>query len=104
MGQKRRFVGQGNAGVDVEHMRAGGNLRAGFFLHPSKIAGRHFGGQQLAAGGIDALADDAERVIETDPNFAAGGIAGWWWSWDTFLPGYAPRRRSAVGGVAQRRT
>ena len=103
MGQKRRFVGQGNAGVDVEHMRAGGNLRAGFFLHPSKIAGRHFGGQQLAAGGIDALADDAERVIETDPNFAAGGMQDGGGHGTPFCQVMRRAAGPPSGSVAQRR-
>src|SRR6202022_2092254 len=43
-----------------EHRRARPNLRDGVRLHPIHHAGLHFGGEHLAAGGVDPLADHDE--------------------------------------------
>jgi hypothetical protein len=36
------------------------------------VAGHHLGGQDLAAGGVDAFADDDEGAVEADHDFAGG--------------------------------
>ena len=54
--------------------RNGGNFGARLIFEPSRVVGRYFGGQKLAAEAIDALAHDAGRVIETDTNFTPGGM------------------------------
>ena len=69
--EDRRLVGERNAGVDVEHVRAGGDLRQRVGLDAAEVARRHLRGEQLAPGGVDALADDDERPIEADDDLAA---------------------------------
>ena len=64
--EDRRFVGERYAGVDVEHVRAGLDLRARIGFDAAEVAGRHFRGQNLAPGRIDALADDDEGPVEAD--------------------------------------
>ena len=63
-------IDRGDAGVDVEHRRTGGDLLERILAHRVEIALDHLGGQFLAAGRIDALADDAERLVEADHDFA----------------------------------
>ena len=69
VGQDPRLVGQRDAGIDVEHGGAGGNLGQGVGLDRAVVAGGHFSGELLAAGRVDALADHAERLIEADDDF-----------------------------------
>lgn len=71
--QDARLIGQRNAGVDIEHMGAGRDLRMHVGHHPAEIAGRHLCGQNLAAGRVDALADDDEGPLEADDDFPGGG-------------------------------
>ena len=71
--EDRRLVGERNPGVDVQHVRAGLHLRARVGFDAAEIARGHFGGEQLAPGRIDALADDHERAIEADDDLARGG-------------------------------
>src|SRR5262249_53719607 len=59
--------------IDIQHLRPGGELRARVGFHTAEIAGRHLGGQDLAAGGIDALADHHEGALEADDDFTGGG-------------------------------
>ena len=73
LGQDRRFVGERYAGVDIEHVRSRLHLGDGVRGHTAVIAGLHLGGEHLAAGGIDALADDHERPVEADDDFPGGG-------------------------------
>jgi hypothetical protein len=40
---------------------------------PAEIARRHLGGEDLAAGRIDAFADDDERPVEADHDFLGRG-------------------------------
>ena len=71
--EDRRLVGERDARVDVEHVRAGRDLRERIRLDAAEIAGRHLGGEQLAPGRVDALADDDERAVEADDDLAGGG-------------------------------
>ena len=70
LGQDRRLVGQRDAGVDVEHVGAGLDLGEHVALDAAEVAGVHLLGQQLAAGRVDALADDHERPVEADDDLA----------------------------------
>jgi hypothetical protein len=49
------------AGLDLRQ-RVGGDA--------AEVAGSHLGGEDLAPGGIDPLADDDERPVEADDDFA----------------------------------
>ncbi len=69
-GQDRRLVGQGDAGVDVQHVGACLYLSDGVRSHPVVIAGGHLLGQQLASRWVDSLADNGERPVRPDE----GGI------------------------------
>jgi hypothetical protein len=60
-----------DSGTSVEHMGAGRDLGQGVGLDRGVVAGRHLGGQALAAGRIDTLADDAERAVEADRHLFA---------------------------------
>jgi hypothetical protein len=60
-------------GVDVEHGGAGGDLFQRVLDHGVEIALHHFGGELLAAGRVDAFADDAEGLVEADDHFPGGG-------------------------------
>ena len=73
--RRLRLVGvdRRDAGVHVEDVRAGLRLGDGVGPHRIEIAFRHFRRQLLATGGIDALANDGERRIETDDVFAGLG-------------------------------
>jgi hypothetical protein len=72
LGQDLGLVGERNAGVDVQHVGAGRDLRQGIRFDRREIAGRHLGRELLAAGRIDPLADDAERSLEADHDFLRG--------------------------------
>jgi hypothetical protein len=52
-------------------VRTGGDLRERIGLDATEVAGGHFRGEQLAPGRVDAFADDDERAIEADDDFAA---------------------------------
>src|SRR5579863_1795492 len=54
-------------------MRPGFDLCAGIGLDTREVSRRHLGCEDLAARGIDALADDHERAVEADDDFARGG-------------------------------
>ena len=64
------LVRQRNAGVDVEHVRAGLHLGPGIGLDAGEVVRRHLRREHLAAGGVDALADDDERPFEPDGDLA----------------------------------
>ncbi len=72
-GQDGRLVGEGDAGVDVEHVGAGLDLGDHVALDAAEVAGLHLLGQELATGRVDALADDDERAVEADHGFARVG-------------------------------
>ena len=72
MGQHGRLVGQRDAGVDVEHVGPGRHLGDHVTLDAAEVAGLHLLGQQLAAGGVDPLADDHERLVVADDDLAGG--------------------------------
>ena len=65
LGQDARLVGERDAGVDVEHLRAGLDLGQRVGLDLAVVADRHLGGELLAAGRIDALADDARTAARS---------------------------------------
>ena len=73
VGEDRRLVGQGDAGVDVEHVGAGRDLGEHVALDPAEVARLHLLGQCLAPGRVDALADDDERAVEAEHDLAGGG-------------------------------
>ena len=62
-----------DARVDVEHLRARLDLRDGVGDDAGIIARRHRGREQLAARGVDALADHHEAAFEADDDFLGGG-------------------------------
>ena len=64
--EDRRLVGERDAGVDVEHLRARLDLRDRVGDDGVEVAGRHLLGELLAAGRVDPLADDDERPVEAD--------------------------------------
>ena len=74
--QDGRLVGERDAGVDVEHLGAGLHLRDRVRDHGLEVAVLHLLGQLLAAGRVDALADDHERAVEPDHDRATLGIRG----------------------------
>ncbi len=65
-GQHRRLVGQRDAGIDVEHVRAGFDLGDRIGFDPAEVAVLHLLGQQLAPGRIDSFADHHEGAFEAD--------------------------------------
>ena len=69
-GEDRRLVGERDARVDVEHVGAGLDLGDRVALDAAEVAGLHLLGEQLAAGRVDALADDRERPVEADDDLA----------------------------------
>ena len=73
IGEDLGLVGKRHARVDVEHVRAGRDLGQRVPLHPRIVARRQLRHQQLAAGGIDPLADDAEGLVEADHHLPGGG-------------------------------
>jgi len=66
LGQDLRLVRQRDAGIDIEHVGAGLDLGQRIGLDAAVVAGRHLGGQQLAARRIDALPDEHEGTLEAD--------------------------------------
>jgi hypothetical protein len=51
----------------------GFDLGARIGLDAAEVARRHFGGEDLASGRIDAFADDDEGTFEADDDFPGGG-------------------------------
>ena len=72
LGQDGGLVGERDAGVDVEHVGAGRDLRQRIALDPAEVAAPHLLGQQLASGRVDALADDHEWPVVADDDLPAG--------------------------------
>ena len=72
-GEDARLVGERNAGVDVEHLRARLDLRERVGDDARIVALRHFRRQQLAPRRIDPLADHHEAAFEADDDFLFGG-------------------------------
>jgi hypothetical protein len=58
--------------VSARHVGAGRHLGQRVGLDRAVVARRHLGGQLLAAGRVDALADDAERAVEADGHLLLG--------------------------------
>ena len=52
----------------LEHVRAGRNLSDGVSANAAEVAGLHLGGQLLAAGWVNPLADDDKRPAWADHN------------------------------------
>ena len=92
LAEQRRFVGQRNAGVDVEHVGPGLDLGYGVGLDPAEVSVLHLFGQQLAACGVDAFADHHEGPIKPDYHFFGGGTD------DGFSHGAESPSRSEVQG------
>ena len=55
-----------DARVHIQHLRAAGHLFDGVLLDGRKVPGFQFGGEDLAARGVDPLANDAERFVKSD--------------------------------------
>jgi hypothetical protein len=70
LGQDRRLIGKGDARVDVEHVGAGLDLGDRVALDPREVAGLHLLHEDPAAGRVDALADDHERLVVADHDLA----------------------------------
>src|SRR3546814_17021468 len=98
---------------DRQHVRAGCDLGQAVGLDAAEVAGGHLGGEFLAPRRVDALADDAERLIEADHQFlgmraddgtghpvtpfrprrlAVFGVAGLPWSMGRICPLSGPAR------------
>ena len=73
VGQDRRLVRQRDARVDVEHVCAGLDLGDRVPLDAREVAGLHLLHEDLAAGRVDALADDHERLVVPDDDGAGRG-------------------------------
>ena len=67
------LVGQRHAHVDVEHVRARGDLRLDVHDHLRQVVLAQLGRERLAPGRVDALADDAERLVVADRDGLRGG-------------------------------
>ena len=66
------LVGQRHAHVDVEHHRAAGDLRRDVALDRRQVAGAQLLLEDPAAGRVDPLADDAERLVVADRDLLRG--------------------------------
>ena len=66
VGQQLGLVDQRDAGVDVEHVGAGLDLRGVSSCDRREVAALELLGELLAPGRVDALADDAERLVDAD--------------------------------------
>ena len=62
--QQGGLVGEGDAGVHVQHVGARLHLRQRVGLDAGEVVRRHLRREHLAAGGVDALANDDERAFE----------------------------------------
>ena len=68
--QQLGLVDERDAGVDVEHVGAGLHLGEGVDRHGREVAAAQLLGERLAPRGVDALADDAERLVVADDDGA----------------------------------
>ena len=68
--QQLGLVDERDAGVDVEHVGAGLHLGEGVDGHGRQVAAAQLLGERLAPGRVDALADDAERLVVADDDGA----------------------------------
>ena len=93
--QDPRLVGQRDAGVHVEHLRAGLDLGHRVGQHRREVAGRHLRGQLLAPGRVDPLADQHEGPVEPDHHLAGRRADGRSRSRGAFLRRSPPARDSA---------
>ncbi len=69
LGEYGRLVGQGDAGVHVEHVRPGLDLGDGIALDSGEVPITHLLGEELASGRVDALTDDDEWIVEAHHDF-----------------------------------
>ena len=68
-----RLVGEGDAGVNVEHVGAGLHLGYGVRDDAVVVAGGHLAGEGFAAGRVDALADNGEGAVGADNDGLGAG-------------------------------
>ena len=71
-GEHRRLVEPRDAGVQIEHRCARFHLRERIALHGGHVHDLQLLGELRAPRRVDALADDAERVLVADRDLAAG--------------------------------
>ena len=64
-----RFVCQWNAGINIQHVRTGGNLGQGISLYSTKVSCSHFSSEDFPTSRVDPFADDDERPLEADDDF-----------------------------------
>ena len=76
LGQNTGLVSQWNACVHVEHVGASLDLRQCVGLDPAVVAVFHFFGEDLAARGVNALANNDEGLIEANVDFTGRGTDG----------------------------
>ena len=69
--QQLGLVDERDAGVDVEHVGAGRDLGEGVDGHRRQVAAAQLLGERLAPRRVDALADDAERLVVADDDGAS---------------------------------
>ena len=74
-----------DAGVDIEHGGAAGDLLERVLLDGGEAAGLELGGEDLAARRVDALANHAERLVEADDDGLRARIRRWCGSCDAGL-------------------
>ena len=72
LGEDGRLVGQWDAGVHVQHLRAGLDLRQGVGDDGREVPGCHLVGELLSPGRVDPFADDHERTLEPDRDLLRG--------------------------------
>ena len=68
--QEVGLVGERHAHVDVEDVRAHGHLLLDVLDDLREVAGAQRLGERLAAGRVDPLADDAERLVGPDDDLS----------------------------------
>jgi hypothetical protein len=75
-GKNARLISERDAGVDVEHVRPGFNLRHGVGLDAAVVAVFHFFGENFSARRVDALANNDKGLVEADVDFTSGRADG----------------------------
>src|SRR5215831_2948779 len=73
LGENRRLIRQGDAGVDIQHVGTGRHLRQRIGLDAAEVPGSHLGREDLAPRGVDALADHHEGALEAEHDLAGCG-------------------------------
>ena len=63
LGEQLGLVGERDAHVDVEHRRAAGDLLLDVDRDARQVAAAQLLGEDLAAGRVEPLADEAERLV-----------------------------------------